>query len=408
MQKTLYFFTLLLVCCLTSCGQSKKQIEEDFSQIYNDLSNNYVYLKEKYVDMDCIKKSYKAKIRLLKSKDDILLYFEYLLDEFYDSHLTLSANINKSYRLHSPVFSQTIKGETTITMVWKSQIENTLPHNIIGSKVLKFNSMDFNKMIDAFPTDCNDKTRDDIRTWIGNKILAGRYTEPRHLELKLINGNVVTINLDDLKFKKEKTLVSSRKIDSIGIIRIHNSLGNNELISQFDKALENVMDSNGLIIDLRNTIDGGNTYVARGIMSRFISEPKPYQKHWTYQRFSNQPLLERSWIEFVSPRNKQYTKPVVVLVGRWTGSMGEGITIGFDAMERGIVVGTEMRKLVGSMYGYKFKNQNFGYQLSAEKMYHVNGTLREDYIPKNLIFPTSIDRDEILENGIAILKTQMK
>ena len=41
-------------------------------------------------------------------------------------------------------------------------------------------------------------------------------------------------------------------------------------------------------------------------------------------------------------------------------------------------------------------------------MYHVNGTLREDYIPKNLIFPTSIDCDEILENGIAILKTQMK
>jgi len=36
----------------------------------------------------------------------------------------------------------------------------------------------------------------------------------------------------------------------------------------------------------------------------------------------------------ISSNRSEYDRPVAVLVGRWTGSMGEGVTIGLDAMER--------------------------------------------------------------------------
>ncbi len=62
--------------------------------------------------------------------------------------------------------------------------------------------------------------------------------------------------------------MSVSKIENIGIITINNSLGKNTLITEFDKALNSLIATEGLIIDLRNTVSGGNSYVARGIMGR--------------------------------------------------------------------------------------------------------------------------------------------
>lgn len=136
--------------------------------------------------------------------------------------------------------------------------------------------------------------------------------------------------------------MTSTTKEGIGVIRINNSLGNNNLIAAFDQSLNGLMNMKGLIIDLRNTVDGGNSYVARGIMGRFINEQLPYQKHSLMEQYGDSPQVERSWVEFVSPRAQQYEKPVVVLVGRWTGSMGEGIVIGFDGMKRAKIVGSEI------------------------------------------------------------------
>ncbi|WP_170062713.1 S41 family peptidase [Polaribacter filamentus] len=213
----------------------------------------------------------------------------------------------------------------------------------------------------------------------------------------------VEFDLDKLKIKQSSELLTLTVENEIGIITINNSLGNNGLINEFDKALDKLMNTKGLIIDLRNTVDGGNSYVARGIMGRFINEPKPYQKHLTIEQYDGNPILERSWIEYVNPRKEQYKKPVVILVGRWTGSMGEGLVIGFEGIERAEIVGSEMERLAGEMNGFSFKNQNFGYRLSTAKLFHVNGTPREKYVPTNYVKQTTIQKDETLEKGIEII-----
>jgi len=191
--------------------------------------------------------------------------------------------------------------------------------------------------------------------------------------------------------------------NKIGIIRLNNSLGNNKLIKEFDSAINKLMHTKGLILDLRNTVGGGNSYVARGIMSRFITSSKPYQKHITFEQYGDGPKVERSWVEYVSQRKEAYSKPVVILVGRWTGSMGEGLAIGFEGMERGNIVGSEMERLAGGMNGFLFKNQSFGFRLSTEKIFHINGIPREKYIPTTYIKQTTITKDETLEKGIKLI-----
>jgi C-terminal processing protease CtpA/Prc len=47
-------------------------------------------------------------------------------------------------------------------------------------------------------------------------------------------------------------------VNEIGIIRINNSSGNTHIIGQFYKTLSKMMDTKGLIIDLRNTVGGVN------------------------------------------------------------------------------------------------------------------------------------------------------
>ena len=410
MRKLIFSFVILLsVSCANSQVNKIKhsEIEEDLNVLLADLSQSYAYLKEKNVDLNCIKAYYRKQIEGIKTEEEKVLFFEYLLDEFYDSHLILNTNRTSSFRLYSPLYVTVENGRIIVSNIWHTAIENP-GKNIIGAEVKKVNGVDIEKAIKDFPTHCSDKSDREVKEWIANKILAGRYNEPRILSLELSSKNGIQLNLDDIEYKSSKELLTSRRENGIGIIRINNSLGNNSLIPEFDKSLNDLMDTKGLIIDLRNTVNGGNSYVARGIMSRFVNEPHPYQKHSMMEQYGDNPQVERSWIEYVSPRASQYDKPVVVLVGRWTGSMGEGIAVGFDGIRQAKVVGSEMERLAGEMSGFSFKNQAFGYRLSTAKLFHIYGTPREEYVPEVYVKQTTIEKDEILEKGLEVLKAMIK
>ncbi len=383
------------------------KIEQDLDEILTDLSQNYVYLEDKNVDLDCIRDYYRQQIPSIKTEEETVLFFEYLLNEFYDSHLILNTNRSSSYRLYSPIYASISDGKPIISSVWLSQIK-ALKQEIIGVELLKINGTDIDKAVEQFPTHCNDKSSQPVREWIINKILAGRYNEPRILTLRLTNNEVIEFDLDKVELKKENSPLSVSKVGNIGIIRINNSLGQDQLVSAFDKALDGLANTQGLIIDLRNTVDGGDSYEARGIMGRFINEPKPYQMHQypetSFDDPANNPTIERRWVEYVTPRGTQYDKSVLVLVGRWTGSMGEGLAIGFEGMERAGIVGTEMERLAGEMSGFSFRNQRFGYRLSTAKLFHVDGTPREQYVPRHYVQQTTVTKDEVLESAIALIK----
>ena len=410
-MKKLILTTLILLHFSYANSQENEidqnEIKEDLNEIIANIANNYIYLEEKSVDLNCIREYYEKQIPNIKTEEETVLFFEYLLNEFYDNHLTLRTNRKSSFRLFAPIYTKIENGKPIITNVWQTQIKN-LNQNIIGAKIIKFNGIDFEQVINDFPTHCNNKNLPETKEWIANKILAGRYNEPRILSLKLPNNKEIEYDLDSITLIKNDNLLTSKTVNNIGIIRINNSLGNDNLVSDFDKTLDILSNTKGLIIDLRNIIYGGDSYEARGIMSRFIKMPKPYQRHSFMAKSKNNPDVERSWVEYVSPRSAQYEKPVIILVGRWTGSMGEGLAIGFEGMERAKIVGSEMRRLAGEVYDFSFKHQRYGYKLSTAKLYHLNGTIREKYIPTNYVKQTTTEKDETLEKGIELLNILTK
>jgi carboxyl-terminal processing protease len=217
-----------------------------------------------------------------------------------------------------------------------------------------------------------------------NVALAGVRGLPRKLALK--RGSATrTVTLKPAREHARAVAalppVTHERQNKLGIIRINNSLGRNETIEAFDAALDALMDAEHLLIDLRNTPSGGNTTIARALMSRFISKELPYQIHeipYDERKFG----VRRKFVEYVAPRGTQYRGKVYVAGGRWTGSMGEGLVMGFDALGA-TTVGTSMAHLLGALYSnLRIPSSDARFEFGAELLFHVNGLRREFYRPK--------------------------
>lgn len=103
-------------------------------------------------------------------------------------------------------------------------------------------------------------------------------------------------------------------------------------ISALDEAIPSSPEKNQLFLDLRDTPSGGNATIARAIMGCFVGEARDYQGHERPAEL-RETGTARQWVEQVLPREKKHRFQLpTLLVGRWTGSMGEGRAIGFAAL----------------------------------------------------------------------------
>lgn len=174
-----------------------------------------------------------------------------------------------------------------------------------------------------------------------------------------------------------------RREGTIGVIVFNNSLGQREVVSEFKDALEQLKDVSALVLDFRETPSGGNTVVARGILGHFVDRERPYQMH-TIPADEREYGVPRKFVEYVMPISPRWTKPVYVVGGHWTGSMGEGLMIGFDAIGV-ITVGSELGHLLGGISNETLEKSGAKLDLGIEALFHVDGTPREAFKPRRFI-----------------------
>lgn len=219
-----------------------------------------------------------------------------------------------------------------------------------------------------------DQTLAQAKLWALNSVLAGRRTETTVIEA-VSDGIVETIVTPaGGLFNREGGTITHCDLGDSHYIRFNDSLGNDAVIGEFSDILKKT-GSRKIIIDLRNTPGGGNSLVARGILRHFVSEERPYQLHELPADRTTHGIPRR-WQELVAPIQPQVSSVAEVLVGRWTGSMGEGLAIGFDATKAGRVSGTAMAGLRGATSCVSLPSLGDGtcVNLPTERLYHVDGT----------------------------------
>lgn len=165
------------------------------------------------------------------------------------------------------------------------------------------------------------------------------------------------------------------------IVRFNDSLGNGDTIAAFDAVMAQARPGQTVVLDLTDTASGGNTVVARAVMGWFVSEARPYQIH-NLPAEARETGVPRQWVEQVLPRpGKRFEGPVVVRVGRWTGSMGEGLAVGMDALGAR-VEGDRMAGLLGAIYDLRLGRSGLVIKIPVERLYAVDGTPREAFVPE--------------------------
>jgi carboxyl-terminal processing protease len=215
-----------------------------------------------------------------------------------------------------------------------------------------------------------------------NVALAGRHRHPR--TLGIADGHhsltfALAATSDQSKRIKAGPLLSVERQGTLGIIRVNNALGDQALIEQFAQALATLADTTTLLIDLRDTPSGGNTSVARGIMGHFVDHDRPYQMHVVpYESRVLGPT--RKFMEYVVPYGARYGGKVYVAGGHWTGSMGEGLMIGFDAIGA-TTVGSELAHLLGGLSNETINSSAAKIDIGTEQLFTVTGRPRADYRP---------------------------
>ncbi len=385
MRTVTFIFFLLLFSC--AHGQTKYQ--KDFDYYWKTVNDNFAYFDIQKTNWGKVKAIYQPLIDTITTTKAFVQLLENINNELYNGHISLNTNLPSSNRLiptGADLWVKYHKKQFIITAIREGfgAERSGLKQ---GMRITHYNGQPMDSAVQYFLPKAVSAHDERMYEYAANMLLAGRHNTAR--SISAVWNGLEKAYYPDSPVNKTNPAYSKvleyRKLPShIGYIKVNNSLGNDALIKAFDGALDSLWNTKGLVIDLRETPSGGNTTVARAMMSRFIEKEMPYQKH-SLPGEEKQYGVKRRWIELVSPRGKIYKKPLVLLVNRWTGSMGEGIAIGFDGMNRALIVGDKMAGLLGAIYSFTLPETNIDFSIPVEKLFHVNGTPREDFIPKFLV-----------------------
>ena len=405
-------FFLLILTLISSVlyGQqlTSKEYQEDFAYFWKTINDNYAYFDKKHTDWKQVKAQYEKSLDTISSKRSFTTFLEAALRELYDDHASLNTNTPYSRRLvpsGTDIWAAFNQNKPLITDV-RTSFGAEKAGITAGMEIVAINDTPVAKAIAPFLSTTLTGNDPEARNYALRVALAGNHVQPRKLTLFHTNKtsdfypDQPQMLLENISYA---SLITSNKKDNIGYIKINDCLYNNDLIPAFDSVMQTMKGTRGLILDLRETPSGGNTTVARAILGWFINKDQFYQKHeWPAEE--KEYGIKRSWVEIASPRKgKYYSLPLVVLAGHWTGSVGEGLTIGFDGMKRATVIGTQMAGLNGAIYSYQLPHSRIGFSIPAEKLYHVNGKPREHYLPAIVVdllsHPPLSGSDPVLEKA---------
>lgn len=374
----------LLALLLASGPETHDDFARDFATVVAQVGDRYAYFDLKATHWDQVSARYAEDLAAVRDKRDFVALLERVVDELYDPHAQLTVNTARSMRLvpsGADLWAAWRGGDAVVIEV-RAGSDAERAGIRAGDVVEAINGTPIAGAVDAHMGRTYPHSVAAARDWALRAVLAGRHNEERTLLLR--GGKKVVLAARDQSFAGPPLTVSRVRSD-VALIRFNDSLGDARTVAEFDKALNALRDTRALIIDLRNTASGGNTSVARGILGRFVTREAPYQKH-VLPAEERATGIRRSWLELVSPRGPfAYDKPVAILVDHWTGSMGEGLAIGFDAVGRGVVVGTPMAGLLGATERIPLPRTGIGLNLPVERLYHVDGTPRESFQPRVLV-----------------------
>lgn len=325
----------------------------------------------------------------MKDEDSLLKYLENALFLLADHHAITGSSFKDSFGLvpsYTDIWVENRQGQYLVVNVKEgSPADRKL---FPGDSIIRIGGIPIERAVVDFWSDLSvDMPTQEQRAYAARVLVTGRRNMPRKFTISRegkVLKDIILSNLYAVQFgNKAKEPLETIARNGIFRIKIHDSLGEHSTIEAFDAAMAKLPSNTELILDLSDTPSGGNTTVARAIMGWFVDQPRPYQMHSSPEEF-RETGIERQWAEYVLPRKgKHFSGKLIIHVGRWTGSMGEGLAIGFDALGY-TVCGNQMAGLLGAVEDISLERTGAVIKLPTERLSAIDGTPREKFIPHAL------------------------
>lgn len=394
----------MLVTCSAEPPAQKEIYKQDVEKLCALVPQKYAYYDKVEAIWSDVCQSADQEMENAATPAEFLGVLERMIDDLADAHVQLNRNSASSPRLvptgADVWFAST---EAGISLVGIRPGSAAAKQNLkLGDKLVSYNDQPADEIVSTRIHHRGPDISDQRFGWALNAAIAGNRGAPRVLTVQR-DDQQITVSLGEPAPDTLAAPLTGKVLEpNIGYIRFNNSLGNIETVGAFNTALEALRRTDGLILDLRDTPGGGGTDIAEPILGRLISEPAPYQL--------TVPIGEAPIPRIVKPTGTwTYESPVIVLAGRWTGSMGEGMTIGLDGLGRAQIMGDVMAGLAGGTECFGLDDTGLSICMPTYDLHHVDGTPRHMWHPDN---PTPADfgqgEDTLLQQAVAALSANVE
>jgi carboxyl-terminal processing protease len=380
---------LSLACALP--GPVLAQAEPDAADYRRDalsieslINSQYAYLDRIPGGAMPVSPVLRAEAEAVADRRALLLYAEHAVAALADHHAITGGSFADSWSLVPSYSDLWIEPEGAVWRITAVRDESPAARAGVrpGDALTAVGDTPTGEAVAAFWADLGLAPDGDRAGYAARVLAAGRRDRPRDLTIRTRDGSERRLALPSLYAVQhsDRPAVEVRETGGDRVIRFNDSLGDDGTVAAFDAAMAGAREGQRVVLDLTDTASGGNTVVARAIMGWFVDGPTAYQIH-NLPAEERETGVPRQWIEQVLPRpGKRHRGPVEVRVGRWTGSMGEGLAVGMDALEAE-VVGGPMAGLLGAVYDHRLEQSGLVIKLPTERLYAVDGTPREAFVP---------------------------
>ena len=377
---------ILLVCAGAAFAAEPAELREEARSVADVINRNYAYLERLPGGRFELSGKLRVEAEAVTDKPQLVRYSERALMLLADHHAITGSSLKDSWAVFPSFGDLWVERDAQGYVIEQVRDDSPAARAGVrpGDRLIAVDGVATAAAVDAFWADLGTKGGGERDGYAARVLAAGRRDRQRRLTIE--SGGVTRPLLLASLYSVERPSLPPVSVESSAAeyrIRFNDSLGDSATIAAFDEAMEAAPPGGRLLIDLRDTPSGGNTSVARAVLGWFVSRPTFYQVH-NLPAEERETGIARQWAEQVLPReDKRYEGDVTVLVGRWTGSMGEGLAIGFDAIGAK-VLGSRMARLLGAIYDHRLPESGLILKLPTERLYATDGTPREQFVPDAL------------------------
>lgn len=381
----LRLLALMFIMGSAAFAAEPSEIRQDALELEAMVNQNYAYLDRLPNGRFALTDKLRAEAAAADTRDELVRYAERAVTLLADHHAITGASLKDSWAVF-PSYGDLwveLRGRDYIIEAVREHSPAERAGVRPGDHLLAIDGIPTSQAVTAFWADLGATGGGERDGYAARVLASGRRDRPRRLSVGHPLARPRELSLPNLYSlpSADRPPLSTREQGNGIVVRFHDSLGGDDTIAAFDRVMADLKPGRRVILDLTDTPGGGNTSVARAILGWFVTRPTFYQMH-SLPAEERETGIARQWVEQVLPRaGKYHGGPITVRVGRWTGSMGEGLAIGFAAIGAR-VEGTRMAGLLGAIYDHKLPRTATMIKLPTERLYAPDGTPREKFVPQ--------------------------